>query len=105
MPAEILHHERTLLGALDSYLSALVRVRPHLVGAYRDVLERMAGVWLRRDGANDVGAIPPAWLRLHVFEAGDRVSQAAIDDFVAWAAREGLIEREAARAYADGPAA
>jgi hypothetical protein len=105
MPADTLHHERTLLGALDSYLAALVRVRPHLAGPYREALERVAETWLKRNGANAIDAIPRLWLRRVVFESGDGVMQAAADDFIAWAEREGLVEREPAPASPSGPIA
>jgi hypothetical protein len=41
MSPDDLRHEGTLLGALDSYLSALARVRPHLTGAHRQILEKL----------------------------------------------------------------
>jgi len=86
-------HERTLLGAIDSYMSALVHVRPYLAHGYRQVLADLAERWLDEAGANSVTAVAmdQTWLSRYV--AGNVGRGAALKDFLAWAGREGLLER------------
>lgn len=88
-------HERTLLGAIDSYLSQLAHVRPYLVSGYRDVLEHMAEVWLKKGGENQLAALTPLWLNLHIgdatFVAERQLRRESISDFLAWTKREGLV--------------
>lgn len=84
-------HEHTLLGAIDSYLSTLVHVRPYLARSYRQVLEAMAAQWLALGGQNMLGAIDVPWLNRYVGSHALRIS--AVQDFYAWADREGLLKR------------
>ena len=83
-------HEKTLLGAIDSYMSALVHVRPYLAHGHRQVLEALAEQWLDEEGANAVSAIPKAWLDGYIGKHAERVP--AIRDFYAWAGRENLLD-------------
>ena len=89
----MLVHERTLVGAVDSFLGQLVHVRPHLAGAYRQHLEVMAEHWLATGQPNLLEMLSPRWLKqyLQVPQYEDHLY--ALRDFYAWAVREGLLER------------
>lgn len=85
-------HERTLGGAVDSYLKALVHVRPALLPRYADVLEALQEQWLANGGANEVAALDARWLAGYLAATPDR--QAAItvcQDFYHWALAEALV--------------
>ncbi len=90
--SEHLVHERTLLGAIDSYLSELVHTRPFLAADQRETLEIFADWWLNeQSGANDIGAIGSTHLRdfqPHIEHSG--VAMIALRMFFDWAKREGL---------------
>ena len=84
-------HERTLLGAIDSFLKALVRLRPQQAAAYGDVLEDFATCWLERGGLNQVESVERDWLTLYLETSSDRIAAAAaLGDFYEWVGREGL---------------
>jgi len=84
-------HERTLLGAIDSYLSSLVHTRPFLAADQREALGRFAEWWLNEQGgANDVAA-SHANVRdylMRIEHAGP--DMAALKSFFDWAREEGL---------------
>ncbi len=91
--SEQLVHERTLLGAVDSYLKALVHVRPHLARRYEALLENMTQQWFLDGGPNLVAAIDAVWLTKYVAVATDRAMLLlALSDFYRWASRNGLVE-------------
>jgi len=90
---DTLVHERTLLGALDSFLAGVVHVRPYLAGSYRDQLEAFAEGWLAAGGANQIDSISPAWLAAYFQTASDRAAaEEALRQFYDWAVAEGLTE-------------
>ncbi len=85
-------HKRTLLGALDSYVKALVHVRPHLAGRYEAHLTDMTQQWLADGGPNLLAAIDAPWLTHYLAAAADRATLLlALSDFYRWASRNGLV--------------
>lgn len=85
-------HERTLLGAVDSYLKELVHVRPFLLQRYADVLEGMSERWLAETASNQLTALDKAWLTSYIAAAADRqVATAALQDFYRWAIQGNLL--------------
>lgn len=90
MPEDVIVHERTLLGAVDSYLGHLVHVRPYLAPHYRAGLEAMADDWLEDGHPNWLTAIDSQWLAQ--WRATMPGAEKAIDDFFAWTVRAGLVD-------------
>ena len=87
-----LAHERTLVGAVDSYLKALVHTRPFLAQRYADVLEGMTERWLDERGANAVNALDAAWVANYIATLPDRqTALSALQDFYRWAGQSNLI--------------
>jgi site-specific recombinase XerD len=87
-----LAHERTLVGAVDSYLKELVHVRPFLAQRYADVLEGMAERWLDERGINAVNALDAAWVTNYIAGLAERsVALSALQDFYRWALHNKLI--------------
>lgn len=85
-------HERTLIGAVDSYLKELVHVRPFLLQRYAAVLEGMSECWLDAMDVNDLNALDTAWLTSYIAAATDRqVATAALQDFYRWAIQGNLV--------------
>jgi hypothetical protein len=94
MTSEYLVHERTLLGAIDSYLSSLVHTRPFLAADQRGALEHFADWWLNEQGgANDVSVVGAAEVRGYLtrIEHGG-AAMTALKSFFDWARKEGLVE-------------
>jgi hypothetical protein len=60
---EYLVAERTLLGAVDSFLKSAVHVRPHLVNRFETISEVWIDAWLEAGGENMLEAIDGAWLQ------------------------------------------
>ena len=91
MTAELVH-ERTLIGAVDSYLKELVHVRPFLVQRYTDILEGMSERWLAQTGNNELNALDNAWLTDYIGAAADQqLTLTALQDFYRWAIQGNLI--------------
>jgi len=85
-------HERTLVGAVDSYLKELVHVRPFLLQRYADVLEGMTERWLDARGVNAVDAPDAAWIAHYIAEVTDpQAALAAVQDFYRWAVQSNLM--------------
>jgi hypothetical protein len=92
---EVLYHERTLLGAVDSYLKSLVHVRPHLVKRFEGLLEEMAERWLAGEQANLLDAVDGVWLHDHLRQTNDRrLAAQVIGDFYRWARKTGLSQHD-----------
>jgi hypothetical protein len=92
IPLDTIVHERTLLGAIDSYLGGLVHVRPHLAGNYREQLETMAEAALEAGFPNAVEAPEASWLEGFVaVSAEPKEARAAIADFYSWAESQGFV--------------
>jgi len=88
-----LAHERTLLGAVESFLGELVHVRPWLAEEYRDACEEMVQWWMESDGGNEIGAVTSEWVQAWLADqAMSPASPAALQDLFAWAVARGLIE-------------
>jgi hypothetical protein len=95
LPLDQIVHERTLLGAIDSYLGGLVHVRPHLAGEYREQLEALAEGALAAGLPNAVEAPGAAWLRGFIAACADAEgARAAIGDFYGWAAGQGFVAQD-----------
>ena len=87
-----LAHERTLGGAVDSYVKQLVRVRPQLARAYADQLEAFLAVWQASLQPNDVTAVTTRGLLAFLAQSDDPVqARAALADFFRWAVAQELI--------------
>jgi hypothetical protein len=85
-------HERTLLGAVDSYLKGLVHNRPFLANRYSVALESLSERWLAAGGANALAALDANWVQAHLeIEPQSETAQAAVQDFFRWAVSEQLI--------------
>ncbi len=92
IPLDTIVHERTLLGAIDSYLGGLVHVRPHLAGDYREQLEALAEGALAAGLTNAVEAPDAAWVGQFIAASADAEgARAAIGDFYRWAAGQGFV--------------
>ncbi len=88
-------HERTLIGAVDSYLKELVHVRPFLLQRYADVLEGMSERWLAETGINEISMLDMAWLTSYIAETADQqVAMAALQDFYRWALKGNLVSKD-----------
>jgi hypothetical protein len=85
-----LPNERTLLGAIENFMSSVVHVRPYLAQGYREVLEDMAEAWLDAGGANTFSSVAQSWLDGFVQQASRpetrTARRAALDDFLGWMA-------------------
>lgn len=87
-----LAHERTLLGAVDSYLGELVHVRPFLIQHYREICESMTEEWLENGGPNAIDALTPEWLLHYVDRQTNSVAATEVlSSFCTWAVEQGLI--------------
>lgn len=90
---EQLVHECTLLGATDSYIKALVHVRPHLASRYEASLDALTQRWLAEGGHNLLAAVDAVWLTNYIASALDRATLLLVlSDFYRWASRNGLVE-------------
>jgi hypothetical protein len=92
IPSEYLAHQRTLLGAIDAYVSELVHTRPHLASVQRDALEHFARWWLEEGRANEVCAIHSVHIRDYLtrIEQGSATST-TLRSFFDWARAESLM--------------
>lgn len=85
-------HERTLLGALDSFSGTLVRSRPYLAAAYGDLLDEFADRWLASGYPNEIDAISANWIKAFIASSADRqLAREALRAFFVWAVGQGLI--------------
>jgi hypothetical protein len=93
-PRDYLVHERTLAGAVDSFLKGLVHVRPNLVSRYEKMAEAWMDAWFDAGGANAVEAVDAAWIADYLVKAGPDREQAErfLDTFYQWAERENLMD-------------
>mgnify|MGYP000725234540 CR=1 FL=1 len=92
---EYLVAERTLLGAVDSFLKATVHVRPQLVSCFEQISDAWIDAWLEQGGENLVEAVDGAWLQRYLEQLGDdeRVeAKRFFAAFYAWAVRENLVD-------------
>ncbi len=88
-----LAHERTLVGAVDSFLGELVHVRPYLRSDYSEVLESMTERWIEEIGINRIDVVEPQWLGAYIATAHDRtLAMNALHDFYKWAIQRDLID-------------
>jgi hypothetical protein len=92
MTEDLVVHERTLLGALDSFLGTVVRTRPQLAAAYGEHLEDFAARWLASSYPNEIDAVAPHWISAYLASSLDRsTAEAAIRDFFSWAVLQNLV--------------
>lgn len=85
-------HERMLIGAVDSFMSTIVHVRPHLAEPYRDQLEAFAEAWLSEGGSNELDRVDNEWIESYLQRTEARIdARVALREFYSWAQREGLI--------------
>ena len=92
MTEDFVVHERTLLGALDSFLGTIVRTRPQLAAAYGQHLEDFADRWLASDYPNEIDSVAPHWISAYLASSLDRTTaEAAIRSFFSWALGQKLV--------------
>ena len=85
-------HERTLLGALDSFAGTMVRTRPQLAAVYGEVLEDFADRWLESNYPNEIDAVAPNWVKAYLVSCENRpTAEAALQAFFSWAVSQDLI--------------
>lgn len=91
MIKDLIVHERTLLGALDSFLGTLVRTRPQLAADYSEHLEDFADRWIN-SYPNQIDAVAPHWISAYLASSLDRpTAEAAIQAFFSWALQQDLV--------------
>lgn len=91
---DLIVHERTLLGAIDSFQGTLVRTRPQLAGAYGEYLEDFADRWLDSGYPNALEDIAPHWVSAYLASSLDQeTATAALMSFFNWATQQALIAR------------
>lgn len=89
---EYIVHERYLLGAVDSFMGAVVHVRPHRAGTLREHLEHMAETFIQAGHANQIEELNAAWLNSYLGQVDDRAAvEASLREFFRWALQQGLI--------------
>jgi len=85
-------HERTLLGALDSFRGTLVHTRPQLAAAYGAHLEAFVNRWLASSYPNAIDMVAPHWIRTYLASCLDRsTAEAAMRAFFTWAVQQQLV--------------
>ena len=86
--------ERTLLGAVDSFLKSAVHVRPQFVSRFEAISEAWSDAWLEAGGENMLEAVDRAWLQHYLAQSGEGRGEAErfFQIFYAWAMREKLID-------------
>ncbi|ABX07062.1 MAG TPA: hypothetical protein DEF47_13750 [Herpetosiphon sp.] len=93
---ELLVHERTLLGALDSFAGTLVRTRPQLAADYNEYLDDFAQRWIDSGYPNELDSISTYWVQAYLSSlslAQREVAKAALHSFFDWAVSQGLIDQ------------
>ncbi|HYF63857.1 MAG TPA: hypothetical protein VD886_13640 [Herpetosiphonaceae bacterium] len=89
-------HERTVLGALDSFSGTLVRSRPYLAAAYGAILEEFAARWLDSGYPNEIDAVSDNWVRAFIASSEDRqLAREALRAFFVWAFEQKLVATHA----------
>jgi hypothetical protein len=93
-PRDYLVAERTLLGAVDSFLRSTVHTRPHLVNRFEDISEAWIDTWLEAGGENSLEAVDRTWLQNYLVQIGDKREETErfFQAFYTWAVRENLID-------------
>jgi hypothetical protein len=86
--------ERTLLGAVDSFLKSTVHVRPQLVGRFEAISEAWIDAWLEAGGENNLEAVDREWLQHYLAQITEEREETErfFQNFYAWAVRENLID-------------
>ncbi len=94
-PRSYLVHERTLAGAVDSFLKGLVHVRPNLVGRFEPIADDWTEAWFAEGGANALGAVEADWIAryLETCEAERSKVEHFLRLFYQWAVHENLVDR------------
>ena len=91
---EYLVTERTLMGAVDSFLKSAVHVRPQLVSRFEEISEAWIDAWLEAGGENMLEAIDRTWLQQYLDQASDSREEVNrfFQTFYVWAVKENLID-------------
>jgi hypothetical protein len=98
LPREYLVAERTLMGAVDSFLKSIVHVRPQLVKRFEKISGAWIEVWLEEGGENMLEAVYPAWLANYLAQLEAQSSEERVEAerffqiFYTWAVQEKLID-------------
>ena len=92
---EYLVAERTLMGAVDSFLKSAVHVRPYLVNSFEEAADGWMNAWFAEDGANVLETVTGAWINryLAALSVAERVPvQRFLHAFYSWAVQENLVD-------------
>lgn len=93
MIEDLVVHERTLLGALDSFRGTLVRTRPQLAATYGEHLEDFADRWLASSYPNEIDSVAPHWISAYLASCLDRsTAELVIRAFFTWAVQQRLVD-------------
>lgn len=88
-------HERTLGGAIDSYISKMDHVQPYLAESYETVLEAFADSWIDGGGENLLQAPDAAWLDNYLAKlplAEKELATEVLTAFYHWTIDQNLVE-------------
>ncbi len=91
---EYLASERTLMGAVDSFLRSVVHVRPQLVRRFEEISDNWMDSWFEAGGENMLEAVDGKWLQHYVEQSGDAREEVErfFALFYAWAVKENLVD-------------
>lgn len=92
---EYLVAERTLLGAVDSFLKSTVHVRPQLIGRFETISEMWIDAWLEEGGENRLDAVDSVWMSAYLARLDEDERDAVLRFFTVfytWAVRENLVD-------------
>lgn len=92
---DFLFAERTLAGAVDSFLHSVVHVRPNLMNRFEEAAANWMDAWFAAGGANQLEAVDGAWTRRYVaaLDAASRAStERFLHTFYLWAIDENLVD-------------
>lgn len=86
--------ERTLMGAVDSFLKSTVHVRPQLVSRFETISEAWIDAWLEDGGENMLEAVDGPWLQAYLAQlgAGRAEAERFFQSFYTWAIKENLVD-------------
>ncbi|MBP8251907.1 MAG: hypothetical protein KAX40_06050 [Herpetosiphon sp.] len=89
----LITHERTLLGAIDSFQGTLVRTRPYLAAEYGEILENFAQAWLDGGYPNQLDSMTYSWIRAYL-GANDHpaLAKTVLQAFFDWTVTHTLID-------------
>lgn len=86
-------HERMLIGAIDSFLSTVVHVRPYLATVYREQLEQFADYWIEEGYPNELDSVDEDALAFYLATRPyPATAEKVLREFYSWAHNAGLLD-------------